>query len=44
MTPRPADLALEPGQELPAPWAIVFQAQALEGVGLCLDKERKKLY
>ena len=21
-----ADLALEPGQELPAPWAIAFQA------------------
>ena len=39
----PADLALEPGQELPTSWAIVFQVQALEGIRLRFDEERQEL-
>ena len=38
-----ADLALEASQELPARGAIVFQAQALEGIRLRLDEEGEKL-
>ena len=38
-----ADLALEAGQELPAPWTIVFQAQPLEGIRLRFDEERQEL-
>ena len=26
-----------------SPWALAFEAQTLEGVWLCLDKERKQL-
>ena len=38
-----ADLALEAGQELPARWAIVFEAQPFEGGWLCFTEKRQEL-
>ena len=38
-----ADLALEAGQELPARWAIVFEAQPLERIRLRFDEKRQEL-
>ena len=38
-----ADLALEAGQKLPAPWTIIFEAQALKHLWLRLDEERQEL-
>ena len=38
-----ADLALEASQKLPAPWAIIFEAQALKHLWLRLDEERQEL-
>ena len=38
-----ADLALEARKELPACWAIVFEAQPLERIRLRFDEERQEL-